>query len=132
MQLIISIIIKINIKNISYCIGSQSCSDNYHFTMTSNVSKGDPNFKKYIMEYGHYMNKATRVRILNLIMYHIEDNTETEIDHMQLKSDIIIKSGNGLNIDLDKLDDELLTQIYNIINRRMEILNTPYIEGVRP
>jgi len=96
-------------------------------TMTSNVSKGDPNFKKYIMEYGHYMNKSTRVRILNLIMYHIEDNTETEIDHMQLKSDIIIKSGNGLNIDLDKLDDELLTQIYNIINRRMEILNTPYI-----
>ena len=90
------------------------------------------NVIKYIMEYGHYMDKPTKIRILNLIMYHIEDNTETEIDHIQLKSDIIIKSGNGLNIDLDKLDDELLTQIYNIISRRMEILNTPYIEGVRP
>jgi len=76
--------------------------------------------KKYITEYGQYMNRSTKIRILNLIMYYIEDNDLS-------KSDIIIKSGNGLNIDLDKLDDELLTQIYNIINRRMEILNTPYI-----
>lgn len=81
--------------------------------------------KKYIMEYGHYMNKATKIRILNLIMYHIEDN---DLD----KSEIIIKSVNGLNIDLDKLEDGVLTQIYNIIFRRMEIVNTPYIEGVRP
>ena len=70
--------------------------------------------KKYIMEYGHYMNKSTKIRILNLIMYHIEDNTNTESDHMQLKSDIIIKSVNGLNIDLDKLEEEVLIQIYNI------------------
>ena len=88
--------------------------------------------KKYIMEYSHYMNKATKIRILNLIMYYIEDNTNTESDHMQLKSELIIKSVNGLNIDLDKLDEEVLIQIYNIVYRRMEVLNTSYIEGVRP
>lgn len=87
---------------------------------------------KYIMEYGHYMDKPTKIRILNIIMYFVEDNTHTEIDYTQLKSDIIIKSINGLNIDLDKLEEDVLIQIYNIINRRMEILNTPYIEGVRP
>jgi hypothetical protein len=81
--------------------------------------------KKYIMEHGHYMNKSTKVRILNLVMYHIEDN---DLD----KSEIIIKSINGLNIDLDKLDEGVLTQMCNIIYRRMEVLNTPYIEGVRP
>ena len=90
-----------------------------------NTVKGVSPIKKYIMEYGHYMNKATKIRILNLIMYYIEDN---DLD----KSEIIIKSVNGLNIDLDKLEDEALTQIYNIIFRRMEIVNTPYIEGVRP
>jgi len=89
------------------------------------VRQSQSPIKKYIMEYGHYMNKATKINILNLIMYYIEDNDLN-------KSDIIINSINGLNIDLDKLEEEVLIQIYNIIFRRMEILNNPYVEGVRP
>jgi hypothetical protein len=81
------------------------------------------------MEYGHYMNKATKVRILELLMYYIEDNTNTESDHMQLKSELIIKSGAGVNIVLDKLPQHLCVDIYNIIYRRMEILNSPLTEN---
>jgi hypothetical protein len=84
---------------------------------------------RYIMEYGHYMNKATKVRILELLMYYIEDNTNTESDHMQLKSELIIKSGAGVNIVLDKLPQHLCVDIYNIIYRRMEILNSPLTEN---
>ena len=82
--------------------------------------------KKYIMEYGQYMNKATKIRILDTVMYYIDDNTES--DHMQLKSELIIKSGNGLNIILDKLPQSVCNDIYNIIYRRVEILKSPYIE----
>jgi hypothetical protein len=97
------------------------------------------------------MNKATKIRILDAVMYYIDDNANTESDQprgseglrgMQLKSELIIKSGNGLNIILDKLPQSVCNDIYNIIYRRMEILNSPLIEntlhsdrggkGVRP
>ena len=91
-------------------------------------SKTDPHNKRYIMEYGQYMNKATKIRILDAVMYYIDDNANTESDHMQLVSELIIKSGNGLNIILDKLPQSVCNDIYNIIYRRIEILNSPHIE----
>ena len=81
--------------------------------------------KRYIMEYGHYMNKDTKIRILNLVMYYIEDNDLNS-------SDFIIKSGSGLNFVLDKLPDSINNGIYDIIYKRMEILNSPYIEKQTP
>ena len=78
-----------------------------------------------IMAFGHYMNKPTKIRILDIVMYHIEDYSLN-------KDDILTNSVNGINIDLDKLDECVLKQICSIIERRMEILNTPYVEGVTP
>jgi hypothetical protein len=89
--------------------------------------------KKYMIENIPYMNKEIKSLILNIVIVNI-DNLAGEYVSMvdaidaALANGILInndKGTKGLNIDLDKLNENTIRQIYNIIYNRMEILNTP-------
>jgi len=75
----------------------------------------------YILENIQYMNKDTKVVLLNIIMNYI-DNEEEESDIVE--TDVLTYSTNGTHINLDKLDQRTIEYIYDVIHRRMTILNT--------
>jgi hypothetical protein len=94
--------------------------------------------KKYMMENIIHMNKEIKMNILNLVIMDIDDSAGTEAHASLSSSDLslgalkyalitnVLKQGkNGLNINLDKLPEHVIQQIYDIICYRMEILNTP-------
>lgn len=86
--------------------------------------------KTYITENIQYMNKDTKIILLSIIMNYIDnaDETEQEMDEHNI---ILSDSGAGVYIDLDKLDQSTIQYIYDVIYRRMTVLNTTYIEGVK-
>lgn len=86
--------------------------------------------KKYMMENIIYMNKEVKMSILNLVIMNIDDSAGVkEAESTATISTKVLKQGkNGLNINLDKLPEHVIQQMYDIICYRMEILNTP----VRP
>jgi len=85
------------------------------------------------------MNKDTKVVLLNIIMNYI-DNEEEESDSFfqekkgdkeeqrlrsgSIETDVLTYSTNGTHINLDKLDKRTIEYIYDVIHRRMTILNT--------
>jgi hypothetical protein len=75
----------------------------------------------YILENIQYMNKDTKVVLLNIIMNYI-DNSDEDPDVVEI--DILTYSTNGTHINLDKLDQRTIQYIYDVIHRRMTILNT--------
>lgn len=73
--------------------------------------------KKIIVENGKILNKETKLTILSLIMMEVgqsvimESNTKKEVD---------------INLDLlEKKNIEVLNHIYNIVKKRLDILNQP-------
>jgi len=73
--------------------------------------------KQFIIENAAILNKDIKLTILNIIM-------------MEIGSSVIMESNNkkGINIDLDLLEKkniEVLNHIYNIIYKRLNILNQP-------
>jgi hypothetical protein len=67
------------------------------------------------------MNKDTKIILLTIIMNYIENDDDPEIaEHNIILSD----SGAGVYIDLDKLDQSTIQYIYDVIYRRMTVLNT--------
>jgi len=87
------------------------------FKMNNSISKKIT----YILENIQYMNKDTKVVLLNIIMNYI-DNEEEESDIVE--TDVLTYSTNGTHINLDKLDKRTIEYIYDVIHRRMTILNT--------
>jgi hypothetical protein len=88
--------------------------------MQSDIARGvRPLNIKYILEFSRYMNKERQIEILNMVMLHVEQNP--------LAAPIPGGGSQGLNIYLDELDDLTIQNIYNIIFRQMEILNSKYI-----
>ena len=71
----------------------------------------------YIVENAHILNPETKKSILNLVM-------------MEIGKDVILDSGSAIevNIDLDKvlkINEEVLTHIYNMVLARRDSLNQP-------
>jgi hypothetical protein len=75
----------------------------------------------YILENIQYMNKDTKVVLLNIIMNYIDNSDE---DPDVVETDVLTYSTNGTHINLDKLDQRTIEYIYDVIHRRMTILNT--------
>ena len=67
------------------------------------------------------MNKDTKIILLTIIMNEIENDDDPE---MAEKNIILNDSGAGVNIDLDQIDQRTVNYIYDVIYRRMTILNT--------
>ena len=72
---------------------------------------------KYIVEYGQYMNKEYKIKLLNLVMNYI-------IDEEKDRNIIIQESKAGLYIKLDELDDDIILNLYNVVYNRIKVLNT--------
>ena len=98
--------------------------------------------KKYMIENIIYMNKDVKMNILNMVVMDIDDSAGPPLPWLHSKkhrkeesvenalknafAKNILKQGkNGLNINLDKLPEHVIQQMYDIICYRMEILNTP-------
>jgi hypothetical protein len=106
--------------------------------------------KKYMIENIIYMNKEVKMNILNMVVMDIDDSAGPPLHRHRKEESVdtdsitdlygvrkeyalknafaknILKQGkNGLNIDLDKLPEHVIQQMYDIICYRMEILNTP-------
>jgi hypothetical protein len=96
--------------------------------------------KKYMIENIQYMNKEIKSLILHIVIVNIDNlaGEDVPVDDAideALSNGILIqnhKGTKGLNIDLDKLDEDVIRQIYNIIYNRMEILNTPVRQRTYP
>lgn len=87
--------------------------------MNSNVLPSINKQKKFIIENSHILNKETKLSILSIVMMEIGDSV--------IYPSMGIK---GLNINLDnieKINSEIVTHIYNIIKNRLEILSKPII-----
>jgi hypothetical protein len=84
----------------------------------------------YIMEYGKYMkDKNIQIQILNTAMRYVEDYCDGDkTNHIKAG----MGSPSGLNFFLENFDDSTIQQIYNIIFRKMEILNSKYEPKVLP
>ena len=82
--------------------------------------------KKYILENAQYLNKTVRLNLLSTVLMHLDEIEEID------KSKIVNSGSGGVHINLDKLDDIVLQQLYSIVFNRMSILNTKYIKGVTP
>jgi hypothetical protein len=76
----------------------------------------------YILENVQYMNKDTKIVLLSIIMNYIENEDDPEI----AEKDILNISTNGTHINLDKLDQRTIQYIYDVVYRRITVLNTPY------
>lgn len=73
--------------------------------------------KKFIVENANILNKDNKLTILSLVM-------------MEIGSSVIMETTNkkGVDINLDLLESkniEVLKHIYNIVKKRLDILNQP-------
>ena len=76
------------------------------------------------------MNKEIKSLILQVVIIYIDNLAGERVKNAEavataLANGLLIQAPNGLNINLDKLDESTIRQIYNIIYNRIEILNTP-------
>jgi hypothetical protein len=76
------------------------------------------------------MNRDIKLKILDTVVNQIDNLAGERVKNAEavataLANGLLIQAPNGLNINLDKLDESTIRQIYNIIYNRMEILNTP-------
>ena len=84
----------------------------------------------YIMEYSKYIkDKNIQIQILDTAMRYVEDYCGGD-KTKHIKEGM--GSPNGLNFFLDNFDDSTIQQIYNIVFRKMEILNSRYEARVLP
>jgi len=83
--------------------------------------------KKYMIENIIYMNKEVKMNILNMVVMDIDDSAGTKENALKnaFAKNILKQGKNGLNINLDKLPEYVIQQMYDIICYRIEILNTP-------
>ena len=96
--------------------------------------------KKYMIENIPYMNKEIKSLILQVVIINIDNHAGEHVSVADaideaLSNGLLIqnhKGTKGLNIDLDKLGEDVIRQIYNIIYNRMEILNTPVRQRTYP
>ena len=73
--------------------------------------------KRFIVENGEFLNREIRLTILNIVMMEVgksvimETSTKKEVD---------------INLDLlQEKSTEVLNHIYNIVKKRLDILNKP-------
>lgn len=73
--------------------------------------------------------KNVQIQILNAAMRYVEDYCGDDTSNHICES-----KGNptGLNFFLDNFDDATIQQIYNIVFRKMELLNSRYEPRVLP
>jgi len=82
------------------------------------------------MEYSKYIkDKNIQIQILDTAMRYVEDYCEGD-KTKHIKEGM--GSPSGLNFFLDNFDDSTIQQIYNIVFRKMEILNSRYETRVLP
>jgi hypothetical protein len=87
--------------------------------MDSNILPNVNKQKKFIIENSHILNKEIKLSILSIVM-------------MEIGESVIYPSRGikGLNINLDeieKINSEIITHIYNIVKNRLNILSKPII-----
>lgn len=72
--------------------------------------------KKTISENSHNLNRETQLNILKLIMLEADNSIIMETNKKEI----------DINLDLlENKNPELLLHIYNIVKRRIDILNQP-------
>ena len=75
--------------------------------------------KKFIIENSHILNKEIKMSILSIVMMEIGDTV--------IYPSMGIK---GLNINLDDIENinpDIITHIFNIVKNRLETLSRPFI-----
>jgi len=75
--------------------------------------------KKFIIENSHILNKEIKMSILSIVMMEIGDTV--------IYPSMGIK---GININLDDIENinsDIITHIYNIVKNRLDILSRPFI-----
>lgn len=72
--------------------------------------------KRFIVEHANLLNKETKLKILNLIVMEVGQSVIMETVTKEI----------DINLDyLEKKNLKVLIHIYNIIKRRIDILNQP-------